>query len=88
VDSNVRIDPLEELRELEGTARRLTGRREVLPLERLLEIGSSAGATTLGLDSWPAVAVDTAHPSLAGVVAVDVPAALVFSCCADVFRPV
>ena len=32
-DSNVRIDPLEELRELEGIARRDAGRRNVVPLE-------------------------------------------------------
>ena len=85
-DSNVRIDPFEELRELEGTARRLTGRREVVPLDRLLEIGSSAGAACLGIDSWPGVEVDTGHPSLSGVASGDVPGALVFSCSADVFR--
>ena len=39
-DANVRLDPLEELRELEGTARRLTGRREVIPVPDLLAIGS------------------------------------------------
>ena len=32
-DSNVRIDPLEELRELEGIARRQSGRRNVIPLD-------------------------------------------------------
>jgi len=85
-DANVRIDPLEELRELEGTARRLTGRREVVPLDRLLEIGSASGAAALGIDSWPGVEVDTAHPSLSGVASGDVPGALVFSCGADVFR--
>jgi formimidoylglutamate deiminase len=86
-DSNVRIDPLEELRELEGTARRLAGRREVVPVDRLLAIGTTEGATTLGLDSWAHVQVDTRHPALAGVEPADVPAALVFSCGADVFRP-
>ncbi len=39
-DSNVRLDPLEELRELEGTARRQTGRREIIPVDELLAIGS------------------------------------------------
>src|SRR4029077_8870029 len=43
-DSNVRIDPLEELRELEGIARRQTGRRNVIPLGMLLAFGSEAGA--------------------------------------------
>ncbi len=84
-DSNVRIDPLEELRELEGIARRQTGTREVIPLADLLAIGSTNGAAALGLDSWPAVDANLAHPSLRGVAPVDIPAALVFSCAADVF---
>ena len=85
-DSNVRIDPLEELRELEGTARRQTGRREVVRVPRLLAIGSRNGAASLGLDLWPDAQVDLAHPSLRGVAPEDVLAALVFSCAADVFR--
>ncbi len=64
-DSNVRIDPLEELRELEGTARRQELRRNVIPVEQLLEIGSAGGARALGLDEWPGVEVDLDHPSLA-----------------------
>jgi formimidoylglutamate deiminase len=39
-DSNVRIDPLEELRELDGIARRQTGRRDVFAVDDLLSIGS------------------------------------------------
>ena len=85
-DANVRLDPLEELRELEGTARRLTGRREVIPVPELLAIGSSGGAEALGLDDWPDVEADLAHPALRGVAPEDVPAALVFSCGADVLR--
>ena len=42
-DSNVRIDPLEELRELEGIARRQSGRRNVLSVEALLSIGADGG---------------------------------------------
>jgi formimidoylglutamate deiminase len=84
-DSNVRIDPLEELRELEGITRRQTGRREVIPLAELLAIGSTHGAAALGLDSWPSTDANLAHPSLQGVAPDDVPAALVFSCSADVF---
>ena len=42
-DSNVRIDPLEELRELEGIARRQALRRNVIPPEELLAIGSLGG---------------------------------------------
>src|SRR6185436_1708721 len=49
-DSNVRIDPLEELRELEGIARRDAGRRNVVPVETLLGVGSAEGAAALGLD--------------------------------------
>jgi formimidoylglutamate deiminase len=84
-DSNVRIDPLEELRELEGTARRQTGRREVSSLSHLLEIGAANGAASLGLEAWPEIHVDLDDPALAGVEPADVPAALVFGCAADVF---
>ena len=82
-DSNVRIDPLEELRELEGIARRRTGRRGVVSVSSLLCFGSDEGAAALGLERWPDVEVDLEHPSLAGVD--DVYAALVFGCSADVF---
>ena len=83
-DSNVRIDPLEELRELEGTARRQALRRNVIPPERLLEIGSSEGAAALGLDEWPGIEIDLAHESLRGVPREEAPAALVFGSAADV----
>ena len=84
-DSNVRIDPLEELRELEGIARRVSGRRGVIPVSTLLCFGSDEGAAALGLDRWPDAEVDLAHPSLAGVEPQDVHAALVFGSSADVF---
>jgi formimidoylglutamate deiminase len=84
-DSNVRLDPLEELRELEGIARRQELRRNVLPPRELLEIGSAEGAKALGLVEWPRVEVDLAHRSLAGVAAGEVEAALIFGCSADVF---
>ena len=64
-DSNVRIDPLEELREVEGIARRLTLRRNVVPPDDLLAIGAAEGAAALGIGAWDDVAVDIAHPSLA-----------------------
>ena len=48
-DSNVRIDPLEELRELEGIARRQAGRRNVISVESLLCYGADEGAAALGL---------------------------------------
>ena len=85
-DSNVRIDPLEELRELEGIARRQSGRRDVVPLADLLEIGTADGAAALGLAAWPDTAVDLAHPQLRAVAREDVYGCLVFSCTGDVFR--
>ena len=84
-DSNVRIDPLEELRELEGIARRDALRRNVISPASLRCFGSDEGAAALGLEEWPDVEVDLAHPSLAGVDAGDVHAALLFGCSADVF---
>ncbi|HEU5065993.1 MAG TPA: amidohydrolase family protein [Gaiellaceae bacterium] len=83
-DSNVRIDPLEELRELEGIARRRTLRRNVIAPETLLCFGSDEGAAALGLDEWADVEVDLDHPSLAGIAEPDAFAALVFGCSADV----
>ena len=50
-DSNVRIDPLEELRELEGIARRQTGTRGVFSTERLLCFGADEGGRSLGLET-------------------------------------
>ena len=84
-DSNVRLDPLEELRELEGIARRQELRRNVIPVPDLLEIGSGEGAKALGLEEWPGIEPDLSHPSLAGVAPDEVEAALVFGCGADVF---
>jgi formimidoylglutamate deiminase len=83
-DSNVRIDPLEELRELEGIARRQAGRRNVVPLETLLCFGADEGAASLGLERWGDVTADLAHPSLLGVDEGDAFAALVFGCSAEV----
>jgi formimidoylglutamate deiminase len=84
-DSNVRIDPLEELRELEGIARRQTGSRGVFSTERLLCFGADEGGRSIGLESWPEVEVDLGHPSLRGVAQVDLHDALVAGCAADVF---
>ena len=83
-DSNVRIDPLDELRELEGIARRQTGARGVFSTGRLLCFGADEGARSLGLESWPDIGIDLEHPSLRGVGSSDLLDALVSSCGADV----
>jgi formimidoylglutamate deiminase len=81
-DSNVRIDPLEELRELDGIVRRQTGRRDVFTVDHLLSIGSDEGAAALGLEVWPEIEIDSSHEQLRGV---DEPlCALVHGCSADV----
>ena len=79
-DSNVRIDPLEELRELEGIARRQTGKRGVMSLDALLAAGAAEGAAAIGVDTWPDATVDLAHPQLRGVAEESVYDALVFGC--------
>jgi formimidoylglutamate deiminase len=83
-DSNVRIDPLEELRELSGIARRETTSREALGPDELLAVGAAGGAHALGLDGWPSIDVDLDHGSLRDVAPEDVEAALVAGCSADV----
>ena len=83
-DSNVRIDPFEELRELDGIARRQSGRRDVLTVDGLLSIGSDEGAASLGLEAWPPIEIDTSHEQLRGV---EEPlCALVHGCSAAVVR--
>jgi formimidoylglutamate deiminase len=84
-DSNARIDPLEELRELEGIARRKTGRRSFIGVSTLLAFGSDEGAAALGLERWPDVEVNLDHRSLAGIEPETIHGALVFGCAADVF---
>ena len=83
-DSNVRIDPFEELRELEGIARRQTGRRGVFSTEELHAFGGEVGARSLGLESWPGIEIDLLHRSLRDVELEDVRAALIAGCGADV----
>lgn len=93
-DSNTRIDPFEELRELELVARRTAGRRNVLvatgatgPSEALLDAGQVRGATALGLEprrlaaGSPAdlIAIDLEHAEIAGVADEDLAAAIVFA---------
>ena len=85
-DSNVRIDPLEELRELEGIARRQTGTRSVISVDALLGFGSDEGAAALGLEEHPDAIVDLDHPQLAGVDESGLYECLIFSCDANVLR--
>ena len=83
-DSHVRIDPFEELREIETNARRLSGRRNVLvtkddtsPTPWLLRAGwNRDGLKTGGLADL--IEIDLSHPALADVEAEDLPSALVF----------
>jgi formimidoylglutamate deiminase len=81
-DSNVRIDPFEELRELDGIARRQSGRRDVFSVDALLAIGSDEGAGSLGLTEWPAIEIDGSHPQLRDVH--EPLQALIAGCSADV----
>lgn len=83
-DSNMRIDPFEELRELEGIARRQTGQRGILSTTELLEIGSGEGARALHLEGRAPIRIDVDHRSLAGVAAEHMSAALIAGCAADV----
>ena len=87
-DSNVRVDPLEELRELEGIARRRTGRRNVVSPDSLLCFGADEGAASLEVESWSEITIDPDHPSLRGVEEQDIFAALVSGCSAAVLAPV
>jgi formimidoylglutamate deiminase len=83
-DSNVRIDPFEELRELEGIARRQTGRRGVFSTDELHAVGVDIGARSLGIESWPEIEIDLGHRSLRDVEPAHVRAALIAGCAADV----
>ncbi|HET8874086.1 MAG TPA: amidohydrolase family protein [Gaiellaceae bacterium] len=85
-DSNVRIDPLEELRELETTARRASERREIFDVETLLRFGTGEGAASLGIESWPEITIDPEHPSLRGLDRSDLLGAIVFGASSDVVR--
>jgi formimidoylglutamate deiminase len=83
-DSHVRIDPFEELREIETNARRLSGCRNVLltgnetsPTPYLLRAGWGRSGLEAG---GPAdlMEIDLSHPALADVEPADLASALVF----------
>ena len=83
-DSHVRVDPLEELREIETCARRLSGRRNVLvpeyetsPTPWLLRAGWGRDGLETGVPA-DFLEIDLEHPNLAGIEAEALPSALVF----------
>jgi formimidoylglutamate deiminase len=83
-DSHVRIDPFEELREIETNARRLSGRRNVLvppgetsPTPWLLRAGWGRDALEPGAPA-DFVEIDLGHPAVADVAPGALTAALVF----------
>lgn len=83
-DSHVRVDPFEELREIETNARRLSGRRNVLvaegdasPTPWLLRAGWGREALQGGAPA-DFIEIDLTHPNLADVAPEDLPPALIF----------
>jgi formimidoylglutamate deiminase len=83
-DSHVRIDPFEELREIETNARRLSGRRNVLipesetaPTPWLLQAGWGSDGPKAG-DPADLIEIDLTHPALVDVKTTNLPSALVF----------
>ena len=84
-DSNVRIDPLEELRELDGIARRRTSAATCSPASDLLCVGSDEGRPRSGSRSGPTSRSTSATARWPGSSQADIPAALVCGCAADVF---
>jgi formimidoylglutamate deiminase len=102
-DSNTRLDPLEELRWAEYTARMRYQRRRVLiademaaPGSLLLAYGTRHGAAALGLETGQIapgmmadfVGIDLHHPALAGWNADDLLDTLFFGASADVIKHV
>jgi formimidoylglutamate deiminase len=77
-DSNVRVDPFEETRELETLARRERRTRHALLASYGDLWGELArnGRAALGLDDAGAIAIDRDHPDIAGVADGDLPLAL------------
>jgi formimidoylglutamate deiminase len=87
-DSQVRIDPFEEARELETLAR-----REGLTRDALLAASGDlwaelcrAGARSLGVEATGEIEIDTDHADLRGIEPEDLPAALVTCASAGVVR--
>ena len=102
-DSNTRLDPIEELRWTEYTARMRYQRRRVLVAEEmgspgplLLDYGTRRGARALGLNTGVItpgaaadfVAVDLTHPMLSGWTPADLLDVLFFAASSEVVRQV
>ncbi len=100
-DSNTRLDPIEELRWAEYSARMRYQRRRVLVREQLaspgpllLDIGTRSGAVALGQETGtlaPAmladfVTIDLTHPSLYGWTEKDVLDTIFFGAASDVLK--
>jgi len=87
-DSNVIVDPFEELRELETGARRARRTRQALlaSSDDLWGAVRAAGLASLGLDDAGTVEIDLDHPRLAGVPDEDLMRALATCASADVVR--
>jgi formimidoylglutamate deiminase len=77
-DSNIRIDPFEEVRELETIARRAGQTRSALlaPAGDLWAELCRNGRRSLGIASAPGLAIDTSRPELAGISAEHLPFAI------------
>jgi formimidoylglutamate deiminase len=77
-DSNVRVDPFEEVRELETLARREGLSRNAL-LARTGDLWGELqrnGAASLGIDVERRLQIDMGHPSIRGMSETDLPYAL------------
>jgi formimidoylglutamate deiminase len=77
-DSQVRIDPFEETRELETLARRERGTRRALLAAHgdLWAELARTGCASLGLEDAGTIAVDRDHPDLRGISDADMPLAV------------
>jgi len=102
-DSNTRLDPIEELRWAEYTARMRYQRRRVLVCEQLaspgpllLDIGTHGGAVALGQETGllasgmlaDFIAIDLTHPSLYGWTKDDLLDTVFFGASSDVIKNV
>jgi formimidoylglutamate deiminase len=89
-DSNVVVDPFEEVRELETGARRegLTRHALLAESDDLWGAVAEHGKASLGIDSAGGVQVDLDHPRLRGVPAEDLMRALATCGSADIVAPV